>query len=111
GLRDNPVRAGFGKRVVAPGAAAADLKGLKEENAKLQEALRAADAEVTQARADLAFLRELALPRTEATRLAAHNAALADAVARKRAELQQIRDEVERVKKTMIDGENRGREK
>jgi RNA polymerase sigma factor (sigma-70 family) len=111
GLRENPVRAGFGKRVVAPGAAAGDLKGLKGENAKLQAALRAADAELTQARADLAFLRELALPRTEATRLAAQNAALADAVARKRAELQEIREQIERVKKTIIDGENRSTEK
>jgi hypothetical protein len=108
GLRENPVRAGFGKRVVAPGVAAGDLKELKEENAKLQEALRAADAELTQARADLAFLREMALPRSEATRLATQNAALADSIARKRAELQEIRAQIEGVRKTMIDGENRG---
>jgi RNA polymerase sigma factor (sigma-70 family) len=111
GLRENPVRAGFGKRVVAPGAATRDLKDLKEENAKLQEALRVADAEVAQARADLAFLRRLALPRSEATELVAQNAALADAVARKRVELQEIREQIERVKKTIIDGENRGPKK
>jgi RNA polymerase sigma factor (sigma-70 family) len=83
-----------------------EVDQLKADNARLLEALQKTLAATGEAQIELGRLLERATPTKEAeeqaaARLKAHNAALEVAVMQQRVELQEIRDQIERLKKNL----------